>query len=332
MRDSYRIALSLVLFMVIMAIDVVLLIRNIVDTLWFYVIMALGLAVMFLTMLTIKGEWVKLTDSTIELTGPMANLSIPFSSITSVECIRDFKAGIRTYGYGGAYRGSGDFMNDTLGSYKFAGDTRIPVMIVVRFNDKKARIAAFNLRDEETTLSIYDTIVDSTSVGTVPMSSPESCEKTKRSYRSTRNTMYAITGILVVIVAVIVAFAMTTGHVNVSMDEDSVNIDASMMRADIPYTDITDVELREDMKYGTRVGGLGNSNFLTGNFMNDEFGTYKLAVFKSCNLCIVIHTADKVYAFNQSSTDDTLSFYDELLGKIPLSTISSDWPTHANVT
>ena len=290
---------------------------------WFWTVFIIGLAVMFLPFLTLKGDWVTLQADHIEIRAPMAKLDIPYSSITAVDCVQDFDVGLRVMGYGGLRRGSGDFSNKTLGGYTLAGDTRIRNMVVVRYSVKgRDRYAAFNLVDEATTLSAYQSIRVASEAGSLEVD-PSRREAAERSHRSHKRMIAAVVGIAIVATVIVLAISMTAGHVDVSADDDSVSIDATMLHEDIPYDSITSVELREDMDYGSRVGGLGNSKYLSGNFENDEFGRYHLAVHRDVDTCIVVHHSGGVTVFNLGDEGSTESLYLEISGRIPA--VTSAW-------
>ncbi len=311
MRDSHRIILGVVASMIIVISDVVLLFGG-MDVTAFWIIFAVGMVVIFIPMFLMKGDWVELHDTGIRIKAPMVDLDIPFSKVTGIDCVHGFKPGVRTYGYGGLKRGSGDFVNDALGSYTFAGTTSIPSMIIVRFYDKKERYVAFNSIDDRTTRAIYERIRAETSAGGIEPSDPVTAERNRKKNRSTKRITYGILGVVLATAVIIVVVAMGAGHVDVSLDEDSVSIDATMMKEDILYADITGLELRENMDYGTRIAGLGNSEYLSGNFRNDEFGKYRLAVHRAPDLCVVVYTADKVCVFNMDSNERTEALFEEL--------------------
>ena len=128
--------------------------------------------------------------------------------------------------------------------------------------------------------------------------------------------MATICVVAIAVILMFVAWMMTIGNISATLDDDSLSIDATLMHEDVDYGDITYVEIRTDMDYGDRVGGLGNSKVLTGNFRNDEFGKYRLAVWKDVNGCIVVHTTGKTVVFNLESMDTTRAIYEDLLERI----------------
>lgn len=318
MKDSSRICIGIAAGIAMMALATALLMLDCIQILLFVILMVVSTVVMLVPLASLKGDWVKLMDDRISIQAPMAKFDIPYSSIRSVDCVTGFKPGLRTFGYGGIRKGAGDFTNDTLGAYRFAGDTSIDHMIVVCFTEKgKERYAAFNLVDDRTTLDAYNRIREATSAGLLDLRlDPAKREMNARSHRKMRNALVVVVVVMVALAVAIVALALNMGHVDVSMDEDSLTVDASMMHEDIAYVDITDVELRESMDYGDRVGGLANPHYYSGNFRNDEFGKYRLAVHADVPSVIVVHTTGKTVVFNLSSDSETQAFYQTLSEKV----------------
>lgn len=277
----------------------------------FLMLIAFGVIVVFLPMGAIKGDWASLDEHGIRIKAPFVDLSIPFSSILAMEMVTGFKPGIRIFGLGLIRRGSGDFTNDTLGSYTFAGTTAVDRMIVVRYSDRKNRIVAFNLPSVEATEALFSRIKGSTGAGPLGFSASET-ESCRRSHRSVKKAMIGISVISVITVVVIMAFAMNTGHADAYLEEDALVIDATQMHRTIEYDEISDAELRYDMDYGIRTGGIANKKILSGNFRNEEFGNYHLAVNKGVSACIAVFTDGKTKVFNLHSDEETESFFLDL--------------------
>lgn len=280
----------------------------------FWIILAVAIVIIFVPILSFKGTQVSVSDGRLHVKAPFVNVDIPLSSILAIECRTKFDVGFRMYGYGGLSSGSGDFTNKEFGSYTFAGTKKIPLFIVVRHSGKK--ILAFNAGSEAKTMAIYRELTSLPGrAGTV--TSPDESEKAARSHRTIRNFMIAITVIAVAIVIAVVTLTMTAGHVDVSMDDDGIEIDATMMHEDIPFSDISRIELRDSLDYGARVGGFGGSEISSGNFRNSEFGNYRLAVHNDVGSFIVVHRNDgDVVAFNLNSVESTESFFADLSKRI----------------
>lgn len=269
-----------------------------------------------------KGTDVTVGDGILRVRAPFVDLSIPLSTIDAAELRHGFDPGLRTYGYGGLRKGSGDFSNDEFGPYTFAGDTSIGVFVVVRYAGKSGkRIVVFNQTDEATTETLYSAIESATGTGGRIASD---LAKGTSDHRRMKRIVYGVAGIIIAVAAVIVVASLYGGHADVSMDDDSVTIDATMMHADIHYSDIASVELRDDMDYGTRIGGYGGLDISSGNFRNDEFGRYRLAVHNDTSSCIVLHlNGGGTVVFNLDGEDATRTFYGELSDRVTAAQTSS---------
>ena len=327
MNDSTRFWATVLASTLIMVADAVLVVMSALPMWAFWLILAVAVVLLFVPMLSFKGTQASVSDGRLRVKAPFVNVDIPLSSIQAVECRTEFDIGLRMYGYGGISSGSGDFTNREFGSYTFAGTRKVPLFIVVRHSGKK--ILAFNVGSEAETMALYRELAGlSGKAGAVI--SPDESEKAAKGHRAMRNFMVAFTLVAVAVVIAAVALAMAGGHVDVSMDEDGVEVDATMMHEDIPYSDISHVELRDGLDYGVRVGGFGGSDISSGNFRNDEFGKYRLAVHNDVHSFIVVHRTDRsVVVFNLGSEQSTESFFEELSAMVGgASTPSADLGRH----
>ena len=310
MNDSTKFWCTVLASTLIMVVDAVLVVMSALPMWLFWLILAVAIVLLFIPMLSFKGTQASVSDGRLRVKAPFVDVDVPLSSIQAVECRTEFDMGLRMYGYGGISSGSGDFTNREFGSYTFAGTKKIPLFIVVRHGGK--RILAFNVGSEAETMALYRELAGLS--GKVrAVISPDESEKAAKGHRTMRNFMVAFIIVVVAIVIAVVALTMTGGHVDVSMDEDGVEVDATMMHEDIPYSDISHIELRDDLDYGVRVGGFGGSDISSGNFRNDEFGSYRLAVHNEVHSFIVVHRTDgSVVVFNLDSRESTESFFVEL--------------------
>ena len=310
MDDSTKFWVTVLASTLIIVVDAVLVVMSALPMWAFWLILAVAVIMLFVPILSFKGTQASVSDGRLRVKAPFVDMDIPLSSIQAVECRTEFDMGLRMYGYGGISSGSGDFTNREFGSYTFAGTKKIHLFIVVRHSGK--RILAFNVGSETETMALYRELAGiSGKAGAVI--SPDESEKAAKDHRTMRNFMVALIIVTVAIVIAVVALTMTGGHVDVSMDEDGVEVDATMMHEDIPYSDISHIELRDDLDYGVRVGGFGGSDISSGNFRNDEFGSYRLAVHNEVHSFIVLHRTDgSVVVFNLDSRGSTESFFVEL--------------------
>lgn len=310
MNDSTKFWCTVLASTLIMVVDAVLVVMSALPMWLFWLILAVAIVLLFIPMLSFKGTQASVSDGRLRVKAPFVDVDVPLSSIQAVECRTEFDMGLRMYGYGGISSGSGDFTNREFGSYTFAGTKKISLFIVVRHGGK--RILAFNVGSEAETMALYRELAGlSGKVGAVI--SPDESEKAAKGHRTMRNFMVAFIIMAVAIVIAVVALAMAGGHVDVSMDEDGLEVDATMMHEDIQYCDISHIELRNDLDYGVRVGGFGGSDISSGNFRNDEFGSYRLAVHNDVHSFIVVHRTDgSVVVFNLENEESTESFFEEL--------------------
>lgn len=310
MNDSTKFWCTVLASTLIMVVDAVLVVMSALPMWLFWLILAVAIVLLFIPMLSFKGTQASVSDGRLRVKAPFVDVDVPLSSIQAVECRTEFDMGLRMYGYGGISSGSGDFTNREFGSYTFAGTKKIPLFIVVRHGGK--RILAFNVGSEAETMALYRELAGLS--GKVrAVISPDESEKAAKGHRTMRNFMVAFIIVAVAIVIAVVALTMTGGHVDVSMDEDGLEVDATMMHEDIQYSDISHIELRDYLDYGVRVGGFGGSDISSGNFRNDEFGSYRLAVHNDVHSFIIVHRTDgSVVVFNLENEESTESFFEEL--------------------
>lgn len=308
MKDGIKFGISVILCFAIIAADIILLLNTDMPMWAFWAILIVSLIVVFIPVLSFHPVAATVHNGALNVKAPFVDISIPLSSVANVELRTDFKIGFRLWGYGGIRRCSGDFSNKEFGTYTLAADTSIHAYVVIRHS---RGVLVFNNVDEETTRAIYDVLIGHGISSTVTPVNPDKTSK------SNRRRMWVIAGIvitsIVIVVITVVLLMFSVGYVNASMDEDSVTVDAFMAHEDIPYDEIAWIELVDGMDYGIRVGGYAGSNFLSGNFRNDDLGRYTLAVYKSTDLCIVVHkTSASAVVFNLADNDSTRAFYEAL--------------------
>ena len=279
-----------------------------------YVVMIVASIIVLVTpLLFFKGAKVGLDGTSLRIDAAMVNVDIPFTDIDSIRIYEKVSFGIKTFGYNGLRRRSGDYTNAEFGSYTCACDTGVPMYIFVKSGKKKV---LFNLNTLESTRSAFETLRSKVSceVTTEPyvMTMEEKAATSRR-----KKVIICSTVAIGCVICAIIAFVMLTGSVNVTLTDSEVDVEASFTSDfSIEYNDITYIELRDDLDYGKRIIGAANSKVLTGTFNNDEFGKYKLAVNKSVSECVVIHTDKETYVVNCDSDESTIGMYNELLTKI----------------
>ena len=304
--------IMLVSYLISIWIVVILLIMDIIGVVLFFALLAILTLILFIPFIKIGGTDAYISNDTLHIKAPMVNLSIPLCTITQMEFRQEFKPGLRMFGYGGLKRGYGDFTNDEFSSYIYAGDSRIPRFIVIRYG--KGKVTVFNYKDTESTETLYHQISAGTDAGPI-ISSDTTGSKKRRSKNVKLFVGFIVIG--AIFIAAIAIIMLSVGHVDVSMDDDSITIDATMMKKDIRYDKIDHIELRDDFNAGKRVGGYSTPKFSTGNFKNAEFGKYKLAIHKGVMPVVVIYCLNgDVVVFNTNDPDCTRAMAEELNGHL----------------
>ncbi len=314
MNFGSRFVLFTALGILVCITDLMLYIYTNMGTVIFIAILIVGLLLSLGPLYGGRNADVQLTDTTLRIKAPFVEQEIPYSRIDALEFRTAFSPGLRFYGYGGLKKGSGDFSNGEFGAYTFSGDASVPAFVVLKHSGKN--ILVFNTGDEVATTAIYDGLRAHTDAE--PLKIPrEVCERNKEAVRRSKRNVVIVTSVAIIaIVALVLGVTFLAGHTDASLDDDSLTVKAFMVNEDIAYTDITLVELREDVGYGSRVAGYGGATYLSGKFMNDEFGKYTLAVKKSTSECIVVHHTGGVLVFNLENNGDTETFHADLLSRL----------------
>ena len=117
-----------------------------------------------------------------------------------------------------------------------------------------------------------------------------------------------------------------SGSVEISMGEEGMTVKAPMFDRYFSYDDIDDCEYFEDFNKGTRVMGYADGVIASGTFKNDMFGRYQLASYVKVGPCVAISYGGEMYAFNQSSVEETLRLYEDLSSRISMSDRGRGYP------
>ncbi len=118
-----------------------------------------------------------------------------------------------------------------------------------------------------------------------------------------------ITAVLLVAIAALLIFSKVT----VTTDMQAVTIKSALERLVIDYDDMVKVEKVDSIKIGSRVMGADLIKIYSGTFKNDEYGRYKLYIYKDVKDYIVIEHEGGFVVFNQNSQDLTDQLYNAIL-------------------
>ena len=129
----------------------------------------------------------------------------------------------------------------------------------------------------------------------------------------------SIVSIIVLILVAILLIAIFVQGVKVEQKEELISISGGLFYSEnITYSDIANVELRDNIEYGSRTNGASLLNYKLGIFSNKEFGKYKLFVNDSINKFIIVTYGEKVVVFNYKDLSKTIELYNTLLEKAGL--------------
>ena len=122
-----------------------------------------------------------------------------------------------------------------------------------------------------------------------------------------------LTAVILVAVGIII---FTVGSVSASYRESSFTVKATGGAIEVPYDKITEIEYRESNVNGRRSFGINTMKINSGNFTNEEFGTYSLYAYTAVKPVIVVHHSENlVLVFNLKTVEETQAAYQKLLSE-----------------
>ncbi len=89
-----------------------------------------------------------------------------------------------------------------------------------------------------------------------------------------------------------------------------LTVKGPLYKEEIPYGDIVEVSLRDDVIIGKRMVGMVAIGCQAGGFKNGEFGAYHAAYYPKNELCIVVRRIQGTYlVFNARTAEATEALY-----------------------
>ena len=313
MKDSMKFASGMIMFTVLFILGLVLLLTEKIGTGIYLIFVIASIAALLVPILFSKRRAISIDQESIRISAPFIDMEIPLKSIDSIHTFDVFKPYLRSWGYKGLHCSSGLFEYKTYGGVGCAFDNRVPLYIMIVSGKRKTVINMRTLEETKDLLMRLTTLSGKEVTEDIASGTEECKKKSKRRLI----IVCSISAVAAIALVVGIVLSMTMGSVNVTLTDSDVEIDASLKsEISIPYSDITYIELRTDIDYGHRVIGTSTSKVLIGDFDNDEFGRYTLAVYKDTSKAIVIHTAEEVYVTNLSDDGSTEELYQDLLTRI----------------
>ncbi|MCD8014169.1 MAG: hypothetical protein LUG99_13520 [Lachnospiraceae bacterium] len=148
---------------------------------------------------------------------------------------------------------------------------------------------------------------------------PEKGENRKDTVRDGYNairqmrTFTIIFFLAVIIFATIYGFSANKGSVTVQIGEEAAGIlGADQNPIFLFYSDITSVEMINNLDTGTLIDGTEMENTQSGTYQNELFGEYRLNSYRNITEYIVISCGDAIYVFNQKTEKATEKIYQEI--------------------
>ena len=128
---------------------------------------------------------------------------------------------------------------------------------------------------------------------------------------------FIITAVIVAALAIFLPLLMFTGHVETTLDDDALIVDASFVgTVTIKYEDVESIEYRENGVDGRRISGFGSARLLLGNFKNDEFGAYTRYTYTGEKPCVVLKVDGRTVVVGTDSEQEVKQIYERIYSEI----------------
>ena len=123
----------------------------------------------------------------------------------------------------------------------------------------------------------------------------------------------AVAAVLVAVLAIV----MFSGSLEVTLGEESIDIDASMWSdASIDYDEIESVEYREELVGGYKVNGLNSAKLWLGIFKNDELGVYTRYTYQSAESSVILTVDGEYVVIATESEEQNKAIYEKIAAEI----------------
>lgn len=119
--------------------------------------------------------------------------------------------------------------------------------------------------------------------------------------------------VLMVLILGAVLVIMFTGDISYRFEADGLHLDATYGDAAVVYYDRVDnVQLREDLDFGSRIAGVGSARLSLGTFENEEFGKYTLYAYTGSDMAVVVRSGEKVLVVACKTQQETRQLFEQL--------------------
>ena len=120
------------------------------------------------------------------------------------------------------------------------------------------------------------------------------------------------------VILVFVAVMLFTGSVKYQFLDTAMQVDVTYYGStSIPYSEISDAQLRSENVPGSRTWGLGSFRLLAGLFENEELGSFTRMTYYNPRSAIVLKTeSGKTYVLSGRDPAETAALYQQILEHI----------------
>ena len=120
--------------------------------------------------------------------------------------------------------------------------------------------------------------------------------------------------VLVAVILAGVAVLMFTGEITYAVGGEALQIEATYDSGlTLPYEAVDAIELREDFDIGVRTWGFSSVRLSMGTFKNEQWNSYTLYAYNSCDSMILIRSGEKWLAFNAKDPAETRILYEAIV-------------------
>ena len=129
--------------------------------------------------------------------------------------------------------------------------------------------------------------------------------------------LLAVTTVLVTLILVGVGFVMFTGHIDYTVTDETLLIDADF-HSDLAISleTIDSMELCQGNPDGTRTWGFASARLMMGWFESDTLGDYTRYTYTGCDSYILLTSGDDILILSAKTEADTQALYDSLTEKL----------------
>ena len=118
-------------------------------------------------------------------------------------------------------------------------------------------------------------------------------------------------------IAVALAIVMFTGKLEVTLGEESIDIDASIWSdVSIDYDEIEDIEYREERIGGYKVNGFNSAKLWLGMFQNDELGVHTRYTYRKAEASVILTVDGQYVVIAMESEAETKEIYEKVAAEI----------------